>query len=298
MKKYFPKFLVEPGSEVKLADYNPAYTNDFAEEDEAEERLKDDIKKLYKLQEKLYASGRQSLLIILQAMDAAGKDSTIKHVMSGLNPQGCTVTSFKHPSIEENSHDFLWRYGKALPEKGSIGIFNRSHYENVLICRVHPELVLAEKVPGINTLEDITGDFWKNRYKQIRKFEKNIVQNGTKILKFFLHLSKNEQRKRFLERIDNPEKHWKFNFADINERSYWDEYHDAYEKAMEATSTRHAPWYIIPADKKWFTRVIIANIIRHTLEDMELDFPELPEKEKARLEKAKTSLLAEGKRKS
>lgn len=293
MKEHTKKFLVEPKTKVKLADYNPAYKDGFESEKDATKQLEDDIKRLRKLQEKLYADDRRSVLLVFQAMDAAGKDGTIKHVMSGLNPQGCQVYSFKHPSNEEYDHDFLWRHYKALPERGRIGIFNRSHYENVLICKVHPQYVLSERLPNINSVDDINEEFWQKRYKQIRRFEKNITQNGTVILKFFLHLSKDEQRNRFLERIDNPEKNWKFSFGDINERNYWDEYQTAYEDALSNTSLDDAPWYIVPADNKWFTRAAIANIIADKLESLDLSFPDLPKEEKDKLAAARQQLTNE-----
>jgi PPK2 family polyphosphate:nucleotide phosphotransferase len=295
MKEHTDKFLVPAKAQVNLADYNPAYKDGFENEAAAQEQLQSDIKRLSKLQDKLYAGNKYSVLIIFQAMDAAGKDGAIKHIMSGLNPQGCQVYSFKHPSDEEYDHDFLWRHYKALPERGRIGIFNRSHYENVLICKVHPEYVLAERLPGINDVKKIDDDFWQQRYKQINRFEKNIAQSGTVVLKFFLHLSKDEQRKRFLERIDNPEKNWKFSFGDINERGYWNEYQKAYEDALSQTSTQQAPWYVIPADNKWFARTAIANIIVQTLEGLDLKYPDLPAEEKAKLTDAKKKLLAEGK---
>lgn len=293
MKEHTKKFLVEPKTKVKLADYNPAYKDGFESEKDAAKQLDDDIKRLRKLQEKMYADDRYSVLLVFQAMDAAGKDGTIKHVMSGLNPQGCQVYSFKHPSNEEYDHDFLWRHYKALPERGRIGIFNRSHYENVLICKVHPQYVLSERLPNINSVDDINEEFWQKRYKQIRRFEKNITQNGTVILKFFLHLSKDEQRNRFLERIDNPEKNWKFSFGDINERNYWDEYQTAYEDALSNTSLDDAPWYIVPADNKWFTRAAIANIIADKLESLDLSFPDLPKEEKDKLAAARQQLTNE-----
>lgn len=293
MKEHIKKFLISPKTKVKLADYNPDYKDGFESEADAHQQLEDDIKRLRKLQEKLYADNRRSVLLIFQAMDAAGKDGTIKHVMSGLNPQGCQVYSFKHPSDEEYDHDFLWRHYKALPERGRIGIFNRSHYENVLICKVHPQYVLSERLPNINSVDDINDDFWQKRYKQIRRFEKNIAQNGTVILKFFLHLSKDEQRNRFLERIDNPEKNWKFSFGDINERNYWDEYQTVYEDALSNTSLEVAPWYVIPADNKWFTRAAIANIIADKLESLDLNYPELPQEEKDKLAAARQKLTSE-----
>lgn len=294
MKEHTQKFLVPPKTPINLADYNPAYIDGFENEAAAQEQLENDIKRLRKLQDKLYADNRYSVLLIFQAMDAAGKDGTIKHVMSGLNPQGCQVYSFKHPSDEEYDHDFLWRHYKALPERGRLGIFNRSHYENVLICKVHPQYVLAERLPQIATIKDVNEEFWQSRYKQIRRFEKNIAQNGTIILKFFLHLSKDEQRSRFLERIDNPEKNWKFSFGDITERNYWDEYQAAYQDAISHTSLHVAPWYIVPADNKWFTRAAIANIIVEKLESLNLHYPDLPKEEKEKLATARKQLIAEG----
>ncbi len=293
MKEHIEKFLIAPKTKVNLADYNPAYKDGFDSEKDATKQLDDDIKRLRKLQEKMYADDRHSVLLVFQAMDAAGKDGTIKHVMSGLNPQGCQVYSFKHPSDEEYDHDFLWRHYKALPERGRIGIFNRSHYENVLICKVHPQYILSERLPHINSVDDINEEFWQKRYKQIRRFEKNIAQNGTVILKFFLHLSKDEQRNRFLERIDNPEKNWKFSFGDINERNYWDEYQTAYEEALSNTSLDDAPWYVIPADNKWFTRAAIANIIADKLESLNLNYPDLPKEEKDKLAAARQKLTSE-----
>ncbi len=291
MKKHIDKFLIKEDSKLKLKKHNPAYTDGFKDEEEANQTMQHDIKKLIKLQEKLFASNQYSVLIILQAMDAAGKDGVIKHVMSGLNPQGCGVKSFKHPTDEDYEHDYFWRFNKALPESGKIGIFNRSYYENVLICRVHPEFILDEKLPNFNEIKKINKGFWQHRFKQINGFEKNLVQNGTIILKFFLHLSKQEQQKRLLERIENEEKNWKFSFSDINERKYWDEYQTCYEDAIEATSTNEAPWYIIPADNKWYTRAAIANILVRKLESLNLSFPELPKAEKQKLEEAKMLLM-------
>lgn len=295
LKEHTDLFLVPPKTAIKLSDFDTAYTDGFVNEDAAREQLETDVKRLSKLQEKMYASNNYSVLVIFQAMDAAGKDGAIKHIMSGLNPQGCQVYSFKHPSDEEYDHDFLWRHYKALPERGRIGIFNRSHYENVLICKVHPEYVLAERLPGIDAVDKVNDEFWQQRYKQIRRFEKTLTQNGTIVLKFFLHLSKDEQRKRFLERIDNPEKNWKFSFGDINERDFWDDYQQAYQDALSATSLPNAPWYIIPADNKWFARAAIANIMVQTLEALDLEFPELPAAEKSKLAEAKKKLLAKGK---
>ncbi|HFK5507404.1 polyphosphate kinase 2 family protein [Elizabethkingia anophelis] len=256
--------------------------------DEGIALLDEEKKKLHKLQEKLYADGSKSLLIIIQAMDAAGKDSLIEHVMSGINPQGCQVTSFKTPSSKEYTHDFLWRHYLALPEKGKIGIFNRSHYESVLICKVHPEYNLGEKV--WKDVKDFDDKFWNNRYESIRNFEKHLSENGTKVIKFFLHVSKDEQKKRLLDRINEPEKNWKFSSGDLKERALWDKYQKAYEEAINETSTEYAPWHILPADNKWFTRLTACQIITQTLEKMDLKFPVLSDEEASELEASKTSL--------
>ena len=287
------KFIIKEDSKFKLKDHSPSFIDGFKNEDDAKEVMLDDIKKLIKLQEKLFANNQYSVLIILQAMDAAGKDGVIKHVMSGLNPQGCSVKSFKHPTDEDYEHDFFWRFNKALPESGKIGIFNRSYYENVLICRVHPEFILDERLPKYDDVKKLDDNFWQHRFKQINRFEKNLVQNGTIILKFFLHLSKEEQRKRLLDRIDQTEKNWKFSFADINERKYWDEYQSCYEEAIKATSTDEAPWFVILADNKWFSRVTIANILVEQLDALHLKYPELPKAEIQKLQDAKVSLLKE-----
>jgi len=223
-------------------------------------------------------------------MDAGGKDSAIAHTMSGLNPQGCEVHSFKQPGAEDLGHDFLWRHYKNLPEFGRIGVHNRSHYENVLITKVHPGLLLKERLPGINKVSDIDKSFWHQRYESIRNFEKHLGVNGTITIKFFLHVSKDEQKKRFLERIDDPAKNWKFSSADIDERHYFDDYMKVYEEAISETSTTQCPWYIIPADKKWFTRIAISTIILQTLKDLKLTYPILPKEEKEKLEVAKKML--------
>ncbi|WP_102793064.1 polyphosphate kinase 2 family protein, partial [Elizabethkingia anophelis] len=253
--------------------------------DEGIALLDEEKKKLHKLQEKLYADGSRSLLIIIQAMDAAGKDSLIEHVMSGINPQGCQVTSFKTPSSKEYTHDFLWRHYLALPEKGKIGIFNRSHYESVLICKVHPEYNLGEKV--WKDVKDFDDKFWNNRYESIRNFEKHLSENGTKVIKFFLHVSKDEQKNRLLDRINEPEKNWKFSSGDLKERALWDKYQKAYEEAINETSTEYAPWHILPADNKWFTRLTACQIITQTLEKMDLKFPVLSDEEASELEASK-----------
>ena len=249
------------------------------------------IKETAALQNALYADNRYAVLIIFQAMDAAGKDGAISHTLSGLNPEGCEVFSFKQPSAEELDHDFLWRHYKALPEFGRIGVHNRSHYENVLITKVHPELLLQEKLPGIKDVNDVDKKFWKHRYESIRAFEKHLTNNGTMIIKFFfLNVSKDEQKQRFLQRIDDPEKNWKFSAADVYEREFWDDYMKAYEKAIQETSTEKCPWYVLPADKKWFTRIAISAIILDTLKSLKLKYPVLPKEEKAKLEEAKRKL--------
>ncbi|RZL18287.1 MAG: polyphosphate kinase 2 family protein, partial [Pedobacter sp.] len=245
------------------------------------------------LQEKLYASGKHSLLIIFQAMDAAGKDSAIEHVMSGLNPQGCQVFSFKVPTSEEYEHDFLWRHYKALPERGRIGIHNRSHYENVLVCKVHPNYILSENIPGYSDVKKINKDFWSQRYKSIRNFEEHLTANGTVILKFFLNVGKDEQKQRFLDRIEDPTKNWKFSSGDIKERALWDDYMKAYEDAINETATKEVPWHIIPADKKWFARLAISEIIEDKLKSLDIKFPVLDEVEQGKLLETKTALLAE-----
>lgn len=274
----------------KLKDYDPSYTADIKSKEECQERLKEGVKKLAELQDKLYAHDKYSLLIIFQAMDAAGKDGTIKHVMSGVNPQGCQVKSFKAPSSEELDHDYLWRCIKALPERGNIGIFNRSYYEEVLITRVHPEILKFQKLPNLpeNPLED--EKFWERRYEEINNFEKRMVNNGTHILKFFLHVSKEEQKRRFLDRINDPTKNWKFTINDIKERAYWKDYQDAYQRILEKTSTKYAPWYVIPADKKWFMRTAVCDIIVDKLKSLDLKYPKVSEAQLADLEKAKIML--------
>jgi PPK2 family polyphosphate:nucleotide phosphotransferase len=270
MKVNADRFLVPPGSKVRLRRLEPADTRPFAAKDQVDGRLARDIARLSHLQELLYAEQRWSLLLVFQAMDAAGKDSVIKHVMSGLNPQGTTVASFKGPSARELAHDFLWRVNGELPERGAIGVFNRSHYEEVLVVRVHPELLDRERLPeGL-----VTRKLWEQRYEDINAFERHLARSGTVIRKFFLHVSKNEQRRRFLERLDDPAKKWKFSMADARERERWEDYMAAYEETLAATSTKHAPWYVIPADHKWFTHLAVAGIIIEALEGLGLAFPE------------------------
>ncbi len=292
MDSLLKKFKVEEKSQISLKEYDTAYTGGF-NKDDSKEVLNEFKKQLASLQNKFYAAKSFSLLIVFQAMDAAGKDSVIKHVMSGVNPQGCQVFSFKQPGPEDLEHDFLWRHYKALPEKGRIGIHNRSHYENVLVCKVHPELVLKENLPGYDTVKKLDNDFWKKRYQSIGNFEDHLLENGTVILKFFLHVSKEKQKERFLERIEDKNKNWKFSGADIEERASWHNYMKAYQEGISATSTSRAPWFIIPADYKWFTRVAVISIIVETLKGLSLKYPELAEKEAGMLEEYKIRLQKE-----
>ncbi len=283
----FDKFIASDKN-IDLNHFSTSDTGSYESKSEAKHDLKKNIKKMKKLQDKLYAYDKYSLLLIFQAMDAAGKDGTIKHVTSGLNPQGTQVFSFKQPSAEELQHGFLWRISKALPERGRIGIFNRSHYEEVLVVKVH-NLISSQKLPDNLLTEDI----WKIRYRQINDFEKYLFENGTIILKFFLHVSKEEQKKRFLKRIEKESKNWKFSAADLHERKFWDDYQHCYAEAISATSKKHAPWYIIPADHKWFMRLAVSNIIVETLEKMDLKYPRLEEDQKKHLNEYKKQLLSE-----
>jgi len=279
-------FLVKPGSKVSLKDFDPRYTGKFQDKTEAHGKLQAGVQQLGTYQEVLYAQNTYALLIIFQAIDAAGKDSTIKHVMSGVNPQGCQVYSFKAPSTEELDHDYLWRSMKALPERGRIGIFNRSYYEEVLVVRVHPELLAKQQLPEL-----LNGDrIWQQRFEEINHFEKYLVNNGIIVLKFFLNVSKAEQKKRFLERINRPEKNWKFELGDVNERQHWDEYIRAYEDAFSNTSTEWAPWHIIPADHKWFTRLAVANVICDRLKSLNLNYPSVSAEHRQTLLEAKERL--------
>jgi len=271
-------FKVKPGSKIDLSTISTSFTGSFKSKDEAQKKLKQNIKVMTELQQKLYADDRYSLLIIFQAMDAAGKDGTIRHVMSGLNPQGTQVFSFKQPSDEELDHGFLWRIQKRVPERGRIGIFNRSHYEDVLIVRVH-NLVENQKIPD----ELLNNNLWKTRFKQINDFEKYLHENGTVILKFFLHVSKEEQKERFIKRIDDSSKNWKFSENDVAERKYWNDYQQAYQEAISVTSTKNAPWYIIPADKKWFMRLAVSEIITARMKKLNLSYPELSNEQKNNL---------------
>jgi PPK2 family polyphosphate:nucleotide phosphotransferase len=292
MSNVISKFKVTNRKKFSLKDHDTGYANGYKKAD-ADLILKALIEETFDLQTELYAANKYSLLIIFQAMDAAGKDSAIAHTLSGLNPQGCQVYSFKQPSTEDLEHDFLWRHYRSLPERGRIGIHNRSHYENVLVTKVHPELLLNEHLPNVNDVKAVDAKFWAKRYQSIRGFEEHLTGNGTVIIKFFLNVSKDEQKVRFLKRIANPKKNWKFSAADIDERGKWGDYMAAYEKAIQETSTKDSPWYIIPADKKWFTRIAISTIILETLKGLKLKYPVLPKEEKEKLDVAKVLLEKE-----
>jgi PPK2 family polyphosphate:nucleotide phosphotransferase len=285
------QFRVDDGAHFRLKDFNPSDTGDLKQEDKerAQHALLDGIRAMAALQDKLYAQDKWSILLIFQAMDAAGKDGAIKHVMSGLNPQGCQVASFKTPSNEELDHDYLWRCQKHLPERGRIGIFNRSYYEETLVVRVHPELLAKQKIPP-----SLMGkNLWKERFKDIRAFERYLNNNGTIVRKFFLNVSRKEQKKRFLERIENPEKNWKFSAADALERGRWKDYMAAYEDMIRNTATEESPWYVLPADNKWFTRIVVATAVIEALDTLNLKYPVIGADQRAQLLEAKNLLMAE-----
>jgi PPK2 family polyphosphate:nucleotide phosphotransferase len=284
-------FRIAGGSKLDLDDHPTDFTGDYTDKQEAVKDLQQNIGRLKELQEMLYAQDVHSLLIIFQAMDAAGKDGAIEHVMSGVNPQGCHVVSFKQPSAEELDHDFLWRCQKNLPGRGMIGIFNRSHYEEVLVVRVHPAILKNQPLPAYAKNDKY---IWKKRFNHIRDWEDHLYENGIHVVKFFLNVSKKEQKARFLSRIEEKEKNWKFSLGDVKERGHWDDYMKAYTEAIEATSTSRSPWYVIPADKKWFTRLAVSEVIVRTLESMDLHYPAMTEKHVAELEEAKKLLNAEG----
>ncbi len=284
------RFRIDDPDKFRLADYDPADTAGLAiDKDEAKGMLADSIKRLSELQDRLYAQDRWAVLAIFQAMDAAGKDSAIKHVMSGINPQGCQVFSFKAPGEKELDHDFMWRTTICTPERGRIGIFNRSYYEEVLVARAHPEILARQKLPR----KLVTKDIWKQRFEDIRAFERYQARNGMLILKFFLHVSKEEQAKRFLERIDDPSKNWKFSFGDVEERKLFDDYMRYYEELIRETSREHAPWFVVPADKKWFTRLVVASAMVEKLESLALHYPEVDDAARAELQEARGALVAE-----
>ncbi len=284
--KFSKPYRVEKGKHFRLKDYNPAGTAGIHSQEHAQELLARGIARMAELQDMLYAQDRWSVLLIFQAMDAAGKDSVIKHVMSGVNPQGCQVYSFKAPSNEELDHDFLWRNARCLPERGRIGIFNRSYYEEVLVVRVHPEVRAHERIPA----ELVTKRIWEERFADICSWEQYLSRNGCVIRKFFLHVSRKEQKKRFLARLQQPEKNWKFSSADLREREHWNEYMGAYEDMIANTSTPQAPWYVVPADHKWFTRLVVAAAIVDTFEDLKLSYPVVDAQKRKELEAARRTL--------
>ncbi len=292
MKLDVDRFAVRPGTRIRLRKMDAGDTRPFSSKSEIEGRLEKDLDELFKLQELLYADQTWSLLLVFQAMDAAGKDSAIKHVMRGLNPQGTTVASFKTPSTHELAHTFLWRVIAALPERGQIGVFNRSHYEEVLIVRVHPEILERQHLPRV--LIGKGRSIWEQRYEDINCFERHLARNGTAIRKFFLHVSKEEQRKRFLERLDEPAKNWKFSLDDVKERERWNDYMSSYEDAISATSTKNAPWYVVPADHKWFAHLVIARVIIDAMRGLDLAFPKPTRDQKQGLAEARAQLEGKG----
>ena len=288
-QKLIKPYRVEHGKKFRLKDFDPADTQGLDLREEAGDLLKEGVERLSDIQQKLYAQDRWALLLILQAMDAAGKDSVIRHVMSGVNPQGCQVYAFKAPSAEDLSHDFLWRTSKCLPQRGHIGIFNRSYYEEVLVVRIHQQLLAKERVPPSLVKKAI----WKERFDDINSFETHLEREGVLVRKFFLHVSKEEQKRRFLSRLEEPDKNWKFSEDDVRERERWEEYMSAYEDMIRHTATPRAPWYVVPADHKWFTRLVVASAIIHTLESLNLSFPKVDSERKRKLESARRVLLSE-----
>lgn len=294
-KKYSEPFRITDGKKFKLSKIDPAETLGLDDDDkpEAKKALEYGVEMLAELQDKLYAHDRWAVLLIFQAMDAAGKDGVIKHVLSGVNPQGCEVTSFKAPSGEELDHDYLWRCAKRVPERGRIGVFNRSYYEETLVVRVHPEYLQAQRLPSLlqTKTNALTNEFWQQRFHDITNFERYLTNNGIVPLKFFLHVSKDEQKERFLARIDEPAKNWKFSMKDVKEREHWDEYMHAYEETVRHTATEHAPWYVVPANKKWFTRLVVASTIVQRLSALNLSYPQLGKDELKNLKAARQALL-------
>jgi PPK2 family polyphosphate:nucleotide phosphotransferase len=289
-QKLLKPYRVNDGKGFRMKDVDPVDTRHIRSKERAQQLLSEGIKRLSELQDKLYAQDRRALLLVFQAMDAAGKDSTIKHVMSGVNPQGCQVFSFKQPSNEELDHDYLWRVYRALPERGRIGIFNRSYYEEVLVVRVHRELLDTQRLPT----ELITKHIWQERFESINAFERHLTRNGTIIRKFFLHVSREEQRQRFLARLRENDKNWKFSLADAKERTHWDDYMEAYEDVIRHTATEHAPWFVVPADHKWFTRLIVAAAVVETLEELDLAYPTVDAAKREELGLVQTELERDG----
>jgi PPK2 family polyphosphate:nucleotide phosphotransferase len=286
--KLADQYRVDHRKKFQLKDFDPGDTGHIRSKSEAQQLLKKGIANMRELQAKLYAQGRWSVLIILQAMDAAGKDGVIKHVMSGVNPQGCKVHAFKQPSVEELNHDYMWRAAYRLPERGQIGIFNRSYYEEVLVVRVHPDILNNQRIP-----EELIGKkIWQERFEDISNFERYLARNGTVVRKFFLNLSKQEQKRRFMARLDTPEKNWKFSAADVREREHWDDYMTAYEEMIAATSKKHSPWYVVPADNKWYTRLVVAAAIVDAMEELKLEYPKMTAEQKKELAAARKELEA------
>jgi PPK2 family polyphosphate:nucleotide phosphotransferase len=283
-------FEVKHADSFRLKDYDPGDIRGIHSKEKADQLLRQSVAVLQNLQEKLYAQNQWAVLLIFQAMDAAGKDSLVKHVMSGVNPQACEVSSFKQPSAEELNHDFLWRTTRRLPERGKIGIFNRSYYEEILVVRVHQEYLEKQHLPP----QLVTKKIWKERFEDIRNFEQHLTRNGTLVRKFFLHVSKEEQKRRFLARLEEPEKNWKFSEADVHERKYWDDYMNAYEEMIRHTSTPEAPWYVVPADHKWFTHIAVSSAIIQTLEGLDLHPPKVDKQRRKQLEEAKQALQKKG----
>lgn len=289
IRELMKHLAVRPGRKIRIEDYDPAWTGSVTDPAKAKELLAEGVKRLSEQQARLYAQDTYAVLVIFQAMDAAGKDGAIRHVLSGVNPQGCQVFSFKAPSSEERDHTYLWRSMKAVPERGRIGIHNRSHYEEVLVARVHKEILDGQQLPDRLKRKDI----WKRRFREIRDFERHLVDNGVVVVKFFLNVSKAEQRRRFLLRIDEEDKNWKFSVGDAKERAFWDDYMEAYEDLLRNTSTQYAPWYVVPADHKWFTRLAVAAILWQTMADLKLEFPKVNAAKKKELQKIRRLLLAE-----
>jgi PPK2 family polyphosphate:nucleotide phosphotransferase len=293
LEKQIAKMSIKPGTKVSLDKHPTEYKNKSISKEEASQMMESGIVEMRKMQDKLISHNQHSILIIIQAMDAAGKDSAVKHVLTGLAPGGVRVVPFKAPNSIELGHDYLWRHNLALPTRGEIGIFVRSHYENVLVTRVHPEYILNEKIPGYDKLSKISNKLFKTRFRQINDWERHLSENGMTIIKIFLHSSKDEQKKQFMERIDDASKNWKFNMGDINERAHWDAYMKAYEDLLSNTSTEHAPWFVVPADDRWFASISIGSIIYREFERLKLSYPTVSEEQKQQLAEARKQLLAE-----
>ncbi|MCD8102413.1 MAG: polyphosphate kinase 2 family protein [Alistipes sp.] len=283
------RLLAVPGRENRVGDFATGYDGPLRKAD-GKEMLRENVERLARLQDVLYAHDRYAVLVVFQAMDAAGKDGTIKHVFSGVNPQGCRVSSFKQPSSEELDHDYLWRIVRQLPERGCIGVFNRSHYEDVLVARVHPEILTGNRLPGIHNTKDVTPEFWAERYRQINDFERYLTETGTLVIKFFLNVSEKEQERRFIARLEDPAKNWKFSSSDMKERALWNDYMLAYSDVLTRTSTEYAPWYVIPADRKWYMRYAVSRILVDRIASLPLRYPEMSEDKRFQIESARKEL--------